>query len=652
MALDSDTAISGYGHVKSNEISSHPVAHIKVEATVIFPNDEAPKPKCREPVLTPATPSAPKPRAPSRTTRRTTKPRDSKQAPMTAFLQSPAASKPASVEETAPAKSGSSPEEHINSSTSAKNDEETSATNASVECIKIKEEDIVNDAASTSNKQMDSKEMAAPLRKESNVEKARKELSLGDIKSKLTRSARLAELKASLSRYDAGRDKLKQIEQAKQSLQCSGPPKPQLTQFNSIELEVPASPTKSPMKSPLKSPLKSPAASRSPAFQRYAALAQPGVPALPLPYSYRHLAELFRCMEQAISMFYNRRELVTFEKLQPAVQELSRKTFTLTHVARITTVFPEAYVMKQEKTHSYGMLSKNDKYQLVIIPSLKSATDVENNSMTPTMLLERKRIFYNSLLNIVKKHHEEFLQSLDPPMVVPVGALTRWHPEFAVDQVPEITPSELPQPPHLDKCNSAKDVLARARQMVSCNPRMEKALESVAQANNSCDVPTVNVTVVDASSPAPVDPPSSPMKSMQISAALKGLPKALVEKIRAKQAARALEAMTRTSAQDKEAAQYARLPDIARILRNVFVAEKKGSLQLDFVLEKVGNSYRTKLTQKELDEHIRLLSKIAPSYVSFEFLLKTDYLKLDRKVDLNRVLSKLNDLANKKLGSC
>lgn len=64
------------------------------------------------------------------------------------------------------------------------------------------------------------------------------ELSLGDIKSKLTRSARLAELKASLARFDEGRNKLNKIEQAKQTLQDSNP-KRQLSQFSSIQLEVP-----------------------------------------------------------------------------------------------------------------------------------------------------------------------------------------------------------------------------------------------------------------------------------------------------------------------------------------------------------------------------------------------------------------------------
>jgi chromatin licensing and DNA replication factor 1 len=43
------------------------------------------------------------------------------------------------------------------------------------------------------------------------------------------------------------------------------------------------------------------------------------------------------------------------------------------------------------------------------------------------------------------------------------------------------------------------------------------------------------------------------------------------------------------------AIQHLRLPELARILRNLFVTEKKSIMPLDFTLEKLGNSYREKL---------------------------------------------------------
>jgi len=71
----------------------------------------------------------------------------------------------------------------------------------------------------------------------------------------------------------------------------------------------------------------------------------------------------------------------------------------------------------------------------------------------------------------------------------------------------------------------------------------------------------------------------------------------IVFQVRAKQAAKALDAMTRSPAQDKEAVQYSRLPEIARILRNCYVVEKKGVMPLEVVVEKVANSYRTNISR-------------------------------------------------------
>lgn len=52
-------------------------------------------------------------------------------------------------------------------------------------------------------------------------------------------------------------------------------------------------------------------------------------------------------------------------------------------------------------------------------------------------------------------------------MAVPDHLLTRWHPRFSVDEVPDVVPAELPQPPHVDKLTTAQEVLAKARSMLT-----------------------------------------------------------------------------------------------------------------------------------------------------------------------------------------
>ncbi len=60
-----------------------------------------------------------------------------------------------------------------------------------------------------------------------------------------------------------------------------------------------------------------------------------------------------------------------------------------------------------------------------------------------------------------------FLASLNPPIVVPDDKLARWHPRFNVDEVPNIKPSDLPQPPQTEKMTSAQEVLDKARALMT-----------------------------------------------------------------------------------------------------------------------------------------------------------------------------------------
>lgn len=67
-----------------------------------------------------------------------------------------------------------------------------------------------------------------------------------------------------------------------------------------------------------------------------------------------------------------------------------------------------------------------------------------------------------------------------------------------------------------------------------------------------------------------------------------GIPQALLERVRQKQAAKALISMTRSADHEKEMKMYSRLPELARLTRNLFVSEKKCVLPLDVVIEKLG----------------------------------------------------------------
>ena len=96
------------------------------------------------------------------------------------------------------------------------------------------------------------------------------------------------------------------------------------------------------------------------------------------------------------------------------------------------------------------------------------------------MLIERRYVFHNRLIKIVKGYHtvlefspkiiilililsfvplQKFLAGYNPLLQVPEDKVTRWHQNFDVDGVPDIPLANLPTPPDVKTFATAKDVL-------------------------------------------------------------------------------------------------------------------------------------------------------------------------------------------------
>ncbi|KAJ8898198.1 hypothetical protein PR048_003558 [Dryococelus australis] len=457
------------------------------------------------------------------------------------------------------------------------------------------------------------------------TKKISQDLSLSEIKSRLSRSEKL---RAAISSFSKASARCAQLEAARKKLDKAGP---QLQNFDKVEVEFctryAVKKVKVAVKSPEKRAVGSPLKASS----------------LSLPFSYRGLAEVFRCVDVVVSMLYNRSEAVTFKKIKAAVQEMLHRTFTEKHLGQIKAVFPDAYIFHQEKVRNFGSTSKADSYELTITPALRTRSEEEilkqtdKVTMTPTCILERKRSFYNNLVERVFEQHEKFLSSLDPPLVILRGELVRWHPQFEIDTVEEITPHELPQPPNVKKFTSARDVLHQAKDLFSCNPRMQSALQemggSVSQNGSQSSVSS--------------EKEASPSKQESLHSGLKGIPKSLLEKVRARQAAKARLVMT-CPTHDQESIEHSRLPELARILRNMFVTEKKAALPLELAILKLQNSYREKLSARELEHHIRLMVDLLPGWIAIHSIRNSDYLKLSRNGDITKVIQKLEATALEK----
>ncbi|XP_022624781.1 DNA replication factor Cdt1 [Seriola dumerili] len=388
-----------------------------------------------------------------------------------------------------------------------------------------------------------------------------------------------------------------------------------------------------------------PDSTEQPAYQRYHTLAQAAPPGLSLPYQYKLLAEMFRSMDTVVAMLYNRCETATFAKVKQGVQDMMHKRFEESHVGQIKTVFPEAYTFRQEKNiPTFNSSIKKGSYQLTVEPVILSDQNEARPVLSASRLLERRHIFHLNLVSIVKQHHKVFLSSLVPPVSVPDDKLTRWHPRFNVDTVPAVQTSSLPQPPRTERLATAQEVLDKARSLIT--PKMEKALVSLAQRreDNAAESkeptsPPQNPTAPQ--TPAPSAAPSS-APAAPVPTTLKGVSQSLLDRIRAKEAQKLLAAMTRNPNQEERLMMMSRLGELARILRNVFVAEKKPALIMEVACNRMVASYRSALSTGEMEKHIRLLAEVAADWLTIHPIRKDFYLKLNKNMELSIVLDKLS----------
>ncbi|XP_053188641.1 DNA replication factor Cdt1 [Scomber japonicus] len=375
-----------------------------------------------------------------------------------------------------------------------------------------------------------------------------------------------------------------------------------------------------------------------PAYQRYHTLAQAAPPGLSLPYQYKVLAEMFRSMDTVVAMMHNRHETSTFTKIKQGVQDMMHKRFEESHVGQIKTVFAEAYTFRQEKNiPTFNSSIKRGSYQLTVEPNVHSDQNEACSILSASRLLERRHIFHYNLVSIVKQHHKVFLSSLVPPVSVPEDKLTRWHPRFNVDTVPAVHISPLPQPPHTEKLTTAQEVLDKACSLIT--PKMEKALVSLALRTE--DAESKESTSVN-NPPATQTSAPSPTAPAQVPTALKGVSQSLLDRIRAKESQKLQAAMTRNPTHEDRLLMMSRLGELARILRNVFVAEKKPALIMEVVCNKMVGSYRSALSTGDMEKHIRLLAEVAADWLTIHPIRKDFYLKLNKNTELSAVLDKLS----------
>ena len=398
------------------------------------------------------------------------------------------------------------------------------------------------------------KESVEEARKlEKKLTPAQVKAKLGNVKLKDLRD-RLSSMEGSKLKAETGRKRL-----------LESPRKTEMT----LELTLPVS---TPVQSPIKHVRTEIKASprKIPAYQRYYNLSQPVNKTLGLPFTYSRLCEVFRSVDTVVSMMYNRQERITLTKLRKHVTDLMNRKFEVDKLRQIICVFPQSYNLTWRRNKS-----RPETRELVLEPNMHYKRDLRemfdeqqpemNKSMTAAVLVERRDMFRNGLLDIVKDYHEDFLASLDPPITADRARLTKWHKDFNLDILPDIDLADLP--PNPDCRADLEHVVKADHDYLNFTPKLSNVLLNINNLNKNA-AEEDNVTIAPSPSKflfSSVDKRNyfqSPSKT-----GLEGLNPELVARIKAKEAAKAKLEMTRSKEQIERIALLRKLPKLARLVK-------------------------------------------------------------------------------------
>ena len=255
---------------------------------------------------------------------------------------------------------------------------------------------------------------------------------------------------------------------------------------------------------------------------------------LPLPQSYKELTNIFRTVDELITLGHGCHHNYGLKAIQSQAHKALRKPLTDSHLKQIRCVYPKAYLFTWEpKKDSRGQPTHD--YELFVYPNFENNKDFK---MTPSVRVEREKMFKHFLLTIVQDHHQEFLQSLGIDKLENQN-IHRWHKDFDVEEhCPAIEEEEFPAKPLVD--SPERNPKAMLEKITGLNASVEKALKKVVEVTTpvKAELSTPVKKVIDS--------------DIQLSPALRDLPPHLLAKIKADERQRRIKEMTMDKSKQKE----------------------------------------------------------------------------------------------------
>lgn len=355
---------------------------------------------------------------------------------------------------------------------------------------------------------------------------------------------------------------------------------------------------------------------------RFRYLLDDNTKSLRLPFKYQVLLAKFLALETTLMIQQHcRGRTVTFESARPSVERTCSKAFTMCDLARIMTVYPNAYDLAV--IHRNGMSPQGTRGTVDGYYNGRSTVRIFANFGSEHNLDEcmkaRSEAFTQGLLEIAKAGHHVFLSSLSPPVSITDDELSEWHPEFKNDRVPDIKPAALPEG-RREHVPSAAEILSRRKNM---SPTVKRALEHVVAKQSIPGSPVKKRRLEQqrgqnqlggpkqaGDTGTPNDTATSGVGSDSGSASA---PMTLLERIKLKERLNK-ERQMRTEQEANGASKYKKMWECAMIIRAFARSKRKTALVFTECVTAITRCIKTPMAEARIKECLVALSKAVPAW--------------------------------------
>ncbi|OTF79605.1 DNA replication factor Cdt1-like protein [Euroglyphus maynei] len=332
---------------------------------------------------------------------------------------------------------------------------------------------------------------------------------------------------------------------------------------------------------------------------------------LPLPIPFKRLMDLFKIIDYNSWRMHKRQEVCTFDKMKQVVEDSTHRTFTLDVMLKILTV------MKQNPRFHLAWELYAGRCKLVLTPiydqnSLKCLNSIGT-------LLEREKEFHRHLLELTRVEHLKFLSQMNLHLNDD-ERIFRWHPMFRLDSIPDIKPDYalLPGKPIGSSINN--NTTKKSTILDYFGPKTPSESSKAKSSNDKNN-----------------NENGDGGKNKIESGLLKGISSDLLNKVRAKEAAKAARLMRRPPEKDREIRMLSKLIDVSRIIYDCFLGSSIRSIEKEDLVQRISTSMP--MTISESRRHLEYLCKFDLDVVGTKWckvipLQNAQYIQIDSNYPL------------------